>query len=116
MASLPWQYVRVRTVQIDAKKLRTLRGTRSREVIAHRLRARGHGTDAKSIWRYETGRSRPGARILADYAEVLGAKSLDDLYADDSEEEMLMVLLQHAREAESALTGIREELEARRPA
>lgn len=77
---------RMRVREISATRVRQLRGQRSREVIAHDLRKRGHGTDAKAIWRYETGRSQPHSRLLPDYAEVLGARSVDELYADDDEE------------------------------
>lgn len=77
--------MRVRVINPDA--LRAFRGKRSREVIAHELRRRGHGTDAKALWRYETGRSQPHARILPDYAAVLGAGSVDELYGDEDDEE-----------------------------
>lgn len=83
--------------ELSADRLRSLRGKRSREVIAHELRRRGHGTDAKAIWRYETGRSQPSARLLADYAAVLGAESVDALYTEDDDEESdPMVALVHA--------------------
>lgn len=80
---------------INPNKLLRLRGKRSREVIAHQLRARGHGTDAKAIWRYETGRSQPNARVLPDYAAVLGASSVDELYADDEDEEAAPTMQTH---------------------
>lgn len=79
----------MRRREINPQVVRSLRGKRSREVIAHALRDRGHGTDAKAIWRYETGRSQPNARVLIDYSEVLGAASVDELYSgtsDDDEE------------------------------
>lgn len=82
----------MRVRAINAERLMALRGKRTREVIAHELRRRGHGTDAKAIWRYETGRSNPSARVLPDYAEVLGAGSVDELYSDDDEEEHSLVL------------------------
>lgn len=77
-------------VEVNPSTLRTRRGKRSREVIAHELRKRGHGTDAKAIWRYETGRNQPSARILPDYASVLGVASVDELYAtsDDAEDRL----------------------------
>lgn len=67
-------------------RLLALRGKRSREVIAHELRRRGHGTDAKAIWRYETGRNQPSARVLPDYADVLGA-SMSDLFSESDDDE-----------------------------
>lgn len=86
-------------VEVNPSKLLSLRGKRSREVIAHELRKRGHGTDAKAIWRYETGRNQPSARILPDYASVLGVASVDDLYAtDDAEEDRLPPLDLHLLE------------------
>lgn len=84
----------MRRREVSPEVVRELRGVRSREVIAHALRGRGHGTDAKSIWRYETGKSQPSARILPDYAEVLGAESVEELYgegaSDDDEEDSSM--------------------------
>lgn len=92
----------VRAIAINPSRLRALRGKRSREDIAHQLRSRGHGTDAKAIWRYEAGRSQPNARILPDYAAVLGAKSVDELYiSDDDDEEAASMPL--ARDLASAL-------------
>lgn len=80
----------MKVMEVSPSTLLALRGKRSREVIAHELRKRGHGTDAKAIWRYETGRNQPSARILPDYASVLGVASVDDLYAtDDAEEDRL---------------------------
>jgi hypothetical protein len=76
----------MRTTTVSATTLRRLRGKRSREVVAHELRRRGHATDAKAIWRWETGKNQPSAGVLPDYAEVLGAESVDELYADDDEE------------------------------
>lgn len=87
MAHVTCKYRRMRTKAISAERLIALRGKRSREDIAHELRKRGHGTDAKSIWRYETGRSNPLARLLPDYANILGAASVDELYASDGDEE-----------------------------
>lgn len=96
---------------VQPKRLAELRGKRSREVIAHELRKRGHGTDAKAIWRYETGRNQPSARVLPDYAEVLGAE-IDDLYGDEDDEEsetdMVTVLMPKA----AFRRLIREELAA----
>ena len=80
----------MRTRELNTSRLLALRGKRSREVIAHELRKKGHGTDAKSIWRYETGRSQPNARVLFDYADVLGAETVDALYADDDAEAALL--------------------------
>lgn len=77
----------MRFSEVSGGKLRDLRGKRSRELVAHELRKLGHGTDAKAIWRYETGRSQPSARILPDYAAVLGVDSIDELYGDDGDEE-----------------------------
>lgn len=77
----------MQTSSINHDRLRALRGKRSREVIAHELRRRGHATDAKAIWRWERGKNQPSARVLPDYAEVLGAKSVDELYGTDDEEE-----------------------------
>lgn len=94
---------RVRSVAINPGRLLTLRGKRSREDVAHQLRNRGHGTDAKAIWRYETGRSQPNARVLPDYAAVLGV-SVDELYTDDEEDSSSM-----------ATTAEIEFLEALRP-
>lgn len=76
----------MKTSTVNPERLLSLRGKRSREVVAHELRKRGHGTDAKAIWRYETGRNQPSARVLPDYAAVLGVP-MDDLYgdADDAE-------------------------------
>lgn len=82
----------MRTTNVNPGRLVALRGKQSREVIAHELRKRGHGTDAKAIWRYETGRNQPSARVLPDYASVLGVP-MDDLYVaeDDDEESDLSV-------------------------
>lgn len=77
----------MKTREINPARLIALRGKRSREVVAHELRRRGHGTDAKSIWRYETGKNQPSARILADLADVLGARTVEELYSEDEEEE-----------------------------
>lgn len=77
----------MKTTTVSPERLVRLRGTRSREVIAHELRRRGHGTDAKAIWRYETGRNQPSARVLPDYAAALGVGSVDELYGSDDEEE-----------------------------
>lgn len=77
----------MRATTVNPATLRRLRGKRSREVIAHELRVRGHATDAKAIWRWENRRNQPSARVLPDYAEVLGAPSLEALYGDDDEEE-----------------------------
>lgn len=74
--------------QLSTVRLLSLRGTRSREVIAHEMRKRGHATDAKAIWRYETGRSQPRTRILSDYAEVLGV-TVEELFDDDEEDDSL---------------------------
>lgn len=81
----------MRVTEISGTRLRDLRGQRSREVVAHAMRSRGHATDAKAIWRWETSRSQPSARILPDLAEVLGADSVDELYADDEDEEAALV-------------------------
>lgn len=77
----------MRVTEISGTRLRDLRGKRSREVVAHEMRQRGHATDAKAVWRWETSRSQPSARILPDLAEVLGADSVDELYAADEDEE-----------------------------
>jgi transcriptional regulator with XRE-family HTH domain len=71
--------MKIRTV--DAEKIREARGKNSREVVAHALRQRGHATDAKAIWRWETGKNQPSARVLPDLAEVLGLK-IDDLFEE----------------------------------
>lgn len=71
---------------IVPERLSELRGKRSREVIAHELRRRGHGTDAKAIWRWEKGHNTPSARVLSDYAAVLGC-TVDELFGDDEDEE-----------------------------
>jgi hypothetical protein len=78
------------TKTIDGNRLAALRGKRSREWVAHELRSRGHATDAKAIWRWENGHNQPNARVLPDYAEVLGAPSVEDLYSDDEEEDASM--------------------------
>lgn len=67
--------------EVSSERIRELRGKRSREVIAHALRRRGHGTDAKTIWRWEKG-AQPQGRVLADLADVLGAESIEELYDD----------------------------------
>lgn len=77
----------MKTREINPSRLIALRGKRSREVIAHEMRRRGHGTDAKTIWRYETGRNQPSSRVLADYADVLGAGSVEELYGEEDDEE-----------------------------
>ncbi len=77
----------MKTREINPARLLALRGRRSREVIAHELRKRGHATDAKAIWRWETGKNQPSSRILPDYAEALGAPSVEELYGDDEDEE-----------------------------
>lgn len=74
------------TKEVSPTRLAALRGKRSREVIAHELRKLGHGTDAKAIWRYETGRNQPSARVLSDYAAVLGVGAVEDLYGNGSDE------------------------------
>lgn len=81
------------TKSVDGQRLAELRGKRSREWIAHELRSRGHATDAKAIWRWENGRNQPNARVLPDYAEVLGADSVDELYGDAEDEEAALSLL-----------------------
>jgi len=91
----------VKTKSVNSQLLLRLRGRRSREVIAHDLRRLGHGTDAKSIWRYETGRNQPSARLLPDYAAVLGIEvaslfSEDGDSDDDDEEADPMVALMGA--------------------
>lgn len=83
---LTWQtrhviLARMKIRTVDAEKIREARGKDSREVIAHALRQRGHATDAKAIWRWETGKNQPSARVLPDLAEVLGLK-IDDLFED----------------------------------
>ena len=78
---------------VSGQRLSALRGKRSREWVAHELRNRGHATDAKAIWRWENGRNQPNARVLPDYADVLGAESVDELYGDDDEEEPSMSVL-----------------------
>lgn len=78
----------MRTATVNPATLRRLRGKRTREVIAHELRQRGHATDAKAIWRWENRRNQPSARVLPDLASVLGARSVEELYmADDDEDE-----------------------------
>jgi transcriptional regulator with XRE-family HTH domain len=74
----------VRTGQVNTEILKAKRGKKSRESVAHELRKRGHATDAKAIWRWETGRNQPSARVLPDLAEVLGVVSVDDLYGNDA--------------------------------
>lgn len=91
----------MRANQLSTARLIALRGRRTREVIAHALRGRGHGTDAKAIWRYETGRSQPNVRLLADYADVLGAGSVDELFVEDEEEAARTVAAAAALEAPS---------------
>lgn len=86
MAEMPWHSCEMRTREINTLALIRLRGKRSKALIAHELRKRGHGTDAKSIWRYENGHSQPNARILPDLADVLGAGSIDELFLDDEAE------------------------------
>lgn len=80
----------MKVMEVSPTRLLALRGKRSREVIAHELRKCGWGSDAKAIWRYETGRNQPSARILPDYARILGVASVDDLYgdADDAEDRL----------------------------
>jgi len=68
---------------ISPGRLSDLRGKRSREWVAHELRKRGFGTDAKTIWRWEKGHNSPSGRILSDYSQVLGC-SVEDLYEDES--------------------------------
>lgn len=76
----------MRRPEIDGGKLKALRGKTSREAVAHELRRRGHATDAKAVWRWENGRNQPSASVLPDYADALGAESVDELYADDDAE------------------------------
>lgn len=100
------------TKEVSASRLQALRGKRSREVIAHELRKLGHGTDAKAIWRYETGRNQPSARVLSDYAGVLGVP-VEELFGDprlepdddDEEESEAMIAL-----VRSFLAVMRQEL------
>lgn len=73
----------MKTKTVDAGKIREARGKNTREVIAHALRQRGHATDAKAIWRWETGKNQPSARVLPDLAEVLGLK-IDDLFEGEA--------------------------------
>jgi len=75
----------MRRREIDGNKLRAFRGKVSREDVAHKLRDRGHATDAKAVWRWENGHNQPNARVLLDYADVLGCR-LEELYDEDDEE------------------------------
>lgn len=87
MAVVPCHSRLVSAREISPERLMKLRGKRSREVIAHELRGRGHGTDAKAIWRWEKGHNQPSARVLPDYATVLGCSSVEELYGEDEDEE-----------------------------
>lgn len=93
------------TRTVDGQRLAALRGLRSREVIAHELRSRGHATDAKAIWRWENGRNQPNARILPDYAEALGAASVDELYSDAEDDEEAASMQPTQREVLETLYG-----------
>lgn len=67
--------------KVSPDRLRELRGKRHRTVIADAMRQRGHGTDAKTIWRWENGAS-PHPNVLPDLADILGAGSIEELYDD----------------------------------
>lgn len=77
----------MKTQTVNSTRLREARGQRTREVIAHSLRQRGHATDAKAIWRWETRKNQPSARVLPDLAEVLGLEISDLFESDDEDEE-----------------------------